>query len=297
MVGASLGSLADQFETTMVSARSPSKDDFPWTEGWVLLRIPGEDGEKNDEALAGLADELGRLPPEVAGVELERWEHSASGSRAMLVARAWRADRLLGIEGLPDGGARVDGPCVKYRASSISIDRAAWPDLVGRAERCERTGDWIAAEHHWGAVGDGHGPRAAYGRLRAALAYAHVRPGADSVRDRLVSALAASPCLPEVPLRLAGWLLHHGEIREAAAWAAMADAVPEPASGVPHLEGGAPWAVPAQMARWMVQVDGHRAAGCALMALRRSPPPLLIEELSRIAEAAGSARGGPADVP
>lgn len=209
----------------------------------------------------------------------------------MFVLRAWRGGRVRAAGTPPDNLVALEGRTLRSRGITLVFDRMVWDDLSGQACRCEVDGDWLGASQRWSALGEGEGPVAGHARLRAALAHARLMPRSHRVRDGLVSALAACPALPEAALRLAAWHLQRGEVQAATTWAAFADAVPEPAPGVPHLKGAATWLVPARMARWLASADPERAALCARMALGRGPPAVEAELLLSIVGRVGPTPG------
>ena len=217
--------------------------------------------------LERLVSSLGGLSEDVAGVVVARREKSQTGTRIRSQIRAWRTAAALAPGEPPDLGPAVRGRLVRADVT-CSLDRASWKDAVGYAERVEADGDWAGAVARWRCIAEGSsGLQRAYASVRAASLLAQTGDY-DAPVDDLLHALAASPRLPEISLRMAAVALGNGRFDDGFAWAALADVVQAPMD-IAHPDGTGSWVVPDRMSSWLNALGRPEAARFAAEAARR----------------------------
>jgi hypothetical protein len=253
---------------------------------WIVVRLPGEDAEGNDASLNALIEQLPQVPGEAEAVEVPCVQVSPSGDRVMSLVRAWRPRAARGLGPWPDVGVLVPGRKVRALKVQLQVERWRWSDAVGRAERLERAGEWLAARDHWSAHADGDvGAAGSFARMRSALCLGVLQPLSPAVRDDLGRAWTAHPTVVEAGLRLAAWWLAAGDVPNACTVADMAMSVSSVHPAIPQLEGAGNWLVPAQMAEWLASRAPGRARAYAERALSHAPPPVQTARMMEIVSA------------
>jgi hypothetical protein len=237
---------------------------------WSVLVFPHElaEGTSLDEFVKAVGD----LPADVEGVRVRLKLPSTTGEREAWSLRAVRAGKARPSTTLPEDFVRVDGKTVQTDGHRIEVERRAWKDAVGMAERDEMAGDVVSAMTRWRALGEARKDEwGAYYLTRAAAALAVLEgDGARGLRPLLLSALDRCPSLPETSLRLAACWMAKGAVEESLRWAEWADAVRSIPFCVPNLSGTGTWLVPERVAVWLHAMSHPLATQFAQEALVRS---------------------------